>query len=101
MNTEFIAIEPKKVHGRMINKYTVLNSIKYDSDKNKKGLVFVDDNLNNVIDASKLGIQSLWAFWGFHTPDHVKDAEKLSIKAINNQELLNFIKLSKENEVRI
>jgi phosphoglycolate phosphatase-like HAD superfamily hydrolase len=97
-----IHIEPRKVHGRMVEKDTVLKSIKNDSENDNEDLFFVDDNLNNVIDASKLGIQSLWAFWGFHTPEQVQNADRLSIKAIfNNQELLDFIKISKKNEVRI
>jgi len=100
LNNKDIYIDPGKIHGRMVDKNIVLNTIKYDAEKNKENLIFVDDNLNNVIDACKLGIQSLWAFWGFHTHEHIKDAGKLSITAINSKELFNIIKLSKENEVR-
>jgi len=101
LNNKNIDIDPDKIHGRTVEKDTILKSIKSESDQNNEQLIFIDDNLNNIIDAKASGVNSWWASWGFHTQDNINDAKRLSIKTLDKSELLTFIKISKENEVKV
>ncbi|MBL1066598.1 HAD family hydrolase [Streptomyces sp. 7-21] len=33
---------------------------------------FIDDNLTNALQVRDTGARSLWAYWGYHTPEHVQ-----------------------------
>ncbi len=86
-----INIPPKNIHGRMLNKEIILSQLKTEADREKKELVYIDDNINNVIDIRNLNINSLWAFWGFHTEEQIDDAKKLNIVPVYKNDLIRRI----------
>jgi phosphoglycolate phosphatase-like HAD superfamily hydrolase len=44
-----------------------------------RGVAFIDDNLTNVRRVATVGVNALWAGWGYHTPDDLGVADRHDI----------------------
>lgn len=42
-------------------------------------VTFVDDNLTNALRVAETGARSRWAQWGYQTPEHRAEAERLAL----------------------
>lgn len=49
--------------------------------------VFVDDNLTNALQVRTTGARVLWAWWGYHTPEHVREAARSGLPVLRLEEL--------------
>lgn len=49
--------------------------------------VFIDDNLDNVLHVRSTGARSLWARWGYATPDQRERAASLGVDAVDLADL--------------
>ncbi len=85
-------ISTDKIFGRMTNKNKTLISLKEKAIVENKEMLFIDDNIQNVIDALDHGVQSFWAGWGYKTPEHQKIARQKGINELNTEDLLDLIK---------
>lgn len=75
------------------NKFTHLSFILNKYKKvNASEVLYIDDNLNHLMEVCDLGINSRLATWGYCTFDSIKIAKKNNIKTINIREC-NEIKL--------
>jgi FMN phosphatase YigB (HAD superfamily) len=70
---------------------TLLKSIAFDKNED---ILFIDDNIQNVIDALDHGIQSFWANWGYNIPEHKLMALKKGINELDTEALLKLVKKS-------
>ena len=87
-------IPANKIYGRMTDKnktLTLLKSIAFDKNED---ILFIDDNIQNVIDALDHGIQSFWANWGYNIPEHKLMALKKGINELDTEALLKLVKKS-------
>ncbi|WP_007516822.1 HAD family hydrolase [Pseudofrankia saprophytica] len=50
-------------------------------------VLFVDDNLGNVVAAVRAGVPSLWARWGYHTAEQLRLADRDGVTPIELAEL--------------
>ncbi|MGW1200804.1 HAD family hydrolase [Streptomyces sp. NPDC002536] len=48
---------------------------------------FVDDNLRNALQVRDTGARTLWAYWGYHTDDHVRTALQRRMRRVYLPEL--------------
>jgi len=48
---------------------------------------FIDDNLGNALQVSTTGARTLWATWGYHTPEHEKQADRARLPRLRLSEL--------------
>ncbi|HHM1138577.1 TPA: hypothetical protein ACRGQ0_005580, partial [Klebsiella pneumoniae] len=55
-------------------------------------ILFIDDNIQNVIDALDHGIQSFWANWGYNIPEHKLMALQKGINELDTEDLLKLVK---------
>lgn len=92
LNNYGLEITTERIFGGIENKNNVLLSLKEKSIVEKKEILFIDDNIQNVIDALENGIKSFWADWGYQTPEHKKISQKKGIKGLNAEGLLNLVK---------
>lgn len=79
------------IYGRMVNKSETLKKIKSESDSKNTKMIFVDDNIENVIEAKKLGINTFWANWGYRSPEHQNIALSHTVTEISSQALFEFL----------
>lgn len=87
-----LKIPKNKIFGRMTDKNKTLISLKsIASDKNEE-MLFIDDNIQNVVEALDHGIQSFWANWGYNIPDHRVMALQKGIKELDTEALLKLVK---------
>jgi phosphoglycolate phosphatase-like HAD superfamily hydrolase len=49
--------------------------------------VFVDDNLANALQVRTTGARVLWAWWGYHTPEHEREAARSGLPVLRLEEL--------------
>lgn len=52
--------------------------------------VFIDDNLTNATQVSATGVQVLWAWWGYHTQEHERQAARVGLPVLQLAELDNL-----------
>lgn len=59
-------------------------------------MTFVDDNIENVVEAKELGIgiNALWANWGYRSPDHQAVALAHAVTEITADSLFDFLSTS-------
>lgn len=96
LERESIVFDPEKVHGGLRSKATVLKTLYLSSKNERQDMLFIDDNLPNVIESRSLGIPTVWADWGFNTPEHLKLAKIHEIKATGLNEFLELARLKAE-----
>lgn len=98
LNSNEINIPNERVFGSLKNKDKILLSIKKYASENNERFVFIDDNINNVIDSLEVGVDSLWAEWGYHTEAQEKLALELSVKTVSKDNIISLIKKIKMEE---
>ena len=86
-----------KIHGGLRTKISVLKSLYQDSLSQHGDMIFIDDNLPNVLESSALGIRTLWADWGFNTVEHLRTAKMHAIKATTLSEFINLTQTKKNS----
>ncbi|HEE4993123.1 TPA: hypothetical protein R7I52_004225 [Klebsiella pneumoniae] len=84
------------VFGRMTDKREVLTQLKNSADGKGQSMTFVDDNIENVVEAKELGIgiNALWANWGYRSPDHQAVALAHAVTEITADSLFDFLSTS-------
>lgn len=93
LNENECYIESKNIHGSMKNKELTLSNISMEAKSRGCEMVFIDDNLENILDSRKMGILSYWATWGYHSKDNLNDALRLSINLVEKKDFLNLLTL--------
>lgn len=84
------------IFGRMTDKREVLTHLKDEANRKGQNMTFVDDNIENVIEAAQLelGINALWANWGYRSPDHQAMASSYAVTEVTADSLFDFLKTS-------
>ncbi|MEE3649869.1 MULTISPECIES: HAD family hydrolase [unclassified Brenneria] len=85
-------VPTEKIFGRMTDKNETLTSLKLIAAAKNEEMLFIDDNIQNVIDALEHGIQSFWANWGYNIPEHKVMAHKNGINVLSTVDLLELVK---------
>jgi phosphoglycolate phosphatase-like HAD superfamily hydrolase len=49
--------------------------------------VFVDDNLTNALQVGTTGARVLWAWWGYHTAEHEREAARSALPVLRLEDL--------------
>lgn len=80
-----------RVYGDQTNKIPALHDIARREQVAPENLHFFDDNVPNVIDASKAGVTATWATWGYSTPEHGSLASVANVRSISLAEFLNRV----------
>lgn len=81
----------EKIHGETSSKIPLLKLLKSEANDGNSKLLFIDDNIENIIESRKLGINSLWATWGFHTPEQINNAKHLLINEVKIDNIMSTI----------
>lgn len=88
LNAKGINIPSAKIIGRMSHKNETLLKLKKEAAALNGRFIFIDDNLNNIIDAQSIGVVSLWAGWGYQTNAQKSHALSMSVNSISKPELI-------------
>lgn len=67
------------VIGSCHDKPAALTRLLAENPAERRRAVFIDDNLGNILDAAALPIATLWATWGYHTPEDLDTAHGRAI----------------------
>jgi phosphoglycolate phosphatase-like HAD superfamily hydrolase len=51
---------------------------------------FIDDNLTNAIQVAATGARTLWATWGYHTPEHEAEAQRVNLPRLRLPDLADL-----------
>jgi len=86
-----INLSKEKIQGGMSSKVFSLEVMKSEAISGGQRLLFIDDNVDNVIESINIGIDSLWATWGYHTTEHINKAKQLLIKEVEKENILSTI----------
>jgi FMN phosphatase YigB (HAD superfamily) len=86
-----IFTEPDHIHGRLGDKRPVLRSLAEEAVLAGEQLLFCDDNFDNVMEAVDLGIRSVWALWGYHTPEHLERAHAIGRTGMQSDEFVSLV----------
>lgn len=91
-----LTITDSDIFGRMTDKREVLTHLKQEADRKGQIMTFVDDNIENVIEASQLelGINALWANWGYRSPDHQAMGSAHAVTEITADSLFDVLRNS-------
>ncbi|MCP1107755.1 HAD family hydrolase [Serratia nevei] len=79
------------IHGRMTSKVDVLTQIKEEALSRGIGMIFVDDNIENIIEAKQLGISCYWPDWGYKNSEHIAMAAAHEIFPITTENFFQFL----------
>lgn len=71
------------IEGECADKARAVARISTELGIDPSGSLFVDDNLANVLRVRETGTPALWALWGYHTADHVTEADRAAVRAID------------------
>ncbi|MFS3137135.1 VOC family protein [Gluconacetobacter sacchari] len=82
LRNQDIHVDDAAVFGRLTSKRGVLTELLEVARGRGEELVFVDDNLANVIEAIQLGARGLWATWGHHSDDDVIRAKRENVPIV-------------------
>ncbi|MFJ8360387.1 HAD family hydrolase [Streptomyces sp. NPDC093984] len=63
-----------QVVGECSDKRTVVRRIAAADGLPPDAVTFIDDHITNALAVRDTGATSLWAWWGYHTPEHVERA---------------------------
>ena len=62
-----------------------------DRDLNQKDIVFIDDNISNLIDVNEIGISCFLATWGYSSDLDKNQAKKNNIIPIKLSDLQSIL----------
>jgi phosphoglycolate phosphatase-like HAD superfamily hydrolase len=65
-----------QVVGECSDKRAAVREIAVSDGIPASAVTFIDDHVTNALAVRDIGATSLWAWWGYHTPDHVEQAIK-------------------------
>ncbi|MER0240961.1 HAD family hydrolase [Streptomyces sp. HSW2009] len=54
-------------------------------------ITFIDDNLTNAVRVAATGARSRWAQWGYQTPEHRAEAERLALTPLHLDEVAALV----------
>ncbi|WP_328468674.1 HAD family hydrolase [Streptomyces sp. NBC_00448] len=63
-----------QVVGECSDKRAAVREIALSDGLPSSAVTFIDDHITNALAVRDTGATSLWAWWGYHTPDHVEQA---------------------------
>ncbi|MEU1458077.1 HAD family hydrolase [Streptomyces avermitilis] len=63
-----------QVIGECSDKRTAVQQIAEGDGLPTSAVTFIDDHITNALAVRDTGANSLWAWWGYHTPDHIDRA---------------------------
>jgi len=78
----------KRIFGEQRSKLAALTTIAQMEQIPNSQLYFIDDNINNVLEARSAGYHAYWATWGYNSPDHFHFAAAHSIPGISLADFL-------------
>ena len=88
MGNEGIKIKAERIYAEKRRKIQALETIQKLEKASKDEVVFLDDNVLNVIDAKKFGFGSYWAKWGYQAPGHIQLAKENNIIGLSLEEFI-------------
>ncbi len=88
LGNEGIKIETEHVYAEQRRKIQALETIQELEGIAKHEVVFLDDNVLNVIDVKKFGFNSYWATWGYKAPGHTNLAQVNNVIGLSLEEFL-------------
>lgn len=80
------------IHGRMTSKVSVLSQIKNEAFIQGIKMAFIDDNIENIMEAKRLGITCYWPDWGYKNPEHVEIATAQGISPVTAEHLFEILR---------
>ncbi|WP_447885908.1 hypothetical protein [Serratia fonticola] len=80
------------IHGRMTSKVDVLSLIKNEAYIQGIRMAFIDDNIENIIEAKQLGITCYWPDWGYKNSEHVEMASAHGIPPVTSEHLFEILR---------
>lgn len=83
-----------EVIGSCSDKRAAVATLMDDGADTGSPVVFVDDNLTNVISVSSLPVTARWATWGYHTPEDVRRAKDYSTSLITLETLHELLPIA-------
>ncbi|MFD4482978.1 HAD family hydrolase [Streptomyces sp. NPDC058471] len=63
-----------QVIGECSDKRTAVQLLAETDGLPAEAVTFIDDHITNALAVRDTGATSLWAWWGYHTPDHIERA---------------------------
>lgn len=63
-----------QVVGECSDKRTAVRDLADADGLPPENVTFIDDHITNALAVRDTGATSLWAWWGYHTPDHIERA---------------------------
>jgi len=81
----------EKMQGGMSSKVLSLEAMKSEAISRGQKILFIDDNIDNVIESINIGVDSFWATWGYHTAEHINKAKQFLIKEVEKENILSTI----------
>lgn len=87
MATQGIILNQEQIIGRQTDKTTTLRSLAEKAQREARSLIFCDDNLANVVAATAIGIEAIWALWGYHTTTDLEHAACAQVRAAHLDEV--------------
>jgi len=86
-----INLSKEKIQGGMSSKVLSLEAMKSEAISRGQKILFIDDNIDNVIESINIGVDSFWATWGYHTAEHINKAKQFLIKEVEKENILSTI----------
>ena len=88
-----IDIVHSHIYGREINldKRYLFNVLIKNHGISKNDIVFIDDNISNVIDVMEIGITSHLAVWGYNSDSEIIDSKNKNITPIKINDLQSIL----------
>ncbi|HGM5289033.1 hypothetical protein I5Q17_21730 [Serratia ureilytica] len=80
------------IHGRMTSKVEVLSQIKNEALALGMRMAFIDDNIENIIEAKQLGITCHWPDWGYKAAEQIEMASINGIAPITSEHLFEILR---------
>ena len=93
LNENNIDIRHSHIYGREINldKRHLINKMIKNHGISKKDIVFIDDNISNLIEVKKIGISGFLATWGYNSDYDKNEADKNDIIPIKLSDLQSIL----------
>lgn len=77
-----------RIEGACKNKRHVLQALlNHDPDMAGGGIIFVDDSIENILDARDLPVRVEWAGWGYHGPEDLAVAAEHDVRMLHLSEV--------------
>ena len=82
-----IEITSRQVFGEQRNKLIALRAIQQYESVRPEEILFLDDNIINVIDVQQSGYGAYWALWGYQAAHHLELARQHQVATLSLEQL--------------